>query len=298
MLAQSLTSEQDEEVQKEFEGLEQQLLQKEADQLPAAPTVSFFCAFPSLPACCGAHGFASLQRLLAASHCLARLWEGSDVQQRVCPCPFEHQLLHEGAGKLPTATLACHNQLPGRAIDVHRPADVYRLPIAAIRPCGWHRDMQHPCLQQCVQVDYLLLVLSLERPQGSQLSAICQGLNAAPYCPAAQGGGSHHSRGRDRPSACTAAAHKRTNCDCRTSQLAVQPIFSTPFCTIDKQRALPNASYIQISCTPLAQVLHENVGQTHADQGLMRLLSHFHADCLSTVSTAFVRSALSFFLAA
>ena len=30
----------------------------------------------------------------------------------------------------------------------------------------------------------------------------------------------------------------------------------------------------------------------------MRLVSHYFADCLSTVSTAFVRSALSFFLAA
>ncbi len=43
VLAQSLTGEQDAEVQKEFEGLEQQLLQKEADQLPAAPTVRSSC---------------------------------------------------------------------------------------------------------------------------------------------------------------------------------------------------------------------------------------------------------------
>ena len=50
VLAQSLTSEQDEEVQKEFEGLEQQLLQKEADQLPAAPTVCTFCGFPAVHA--------------------------------------------------------------------------------------------------------------------------------------------------------------------------------------------------------------------------------------------------------
>ena len=89
MLAQSLTSQQDEEVQKEFEGLEQQLLQKEADQLPAAPTVRSFCGVPSLPACCCASGFATLQCLSAASHSLARL-------HRVCPCPLEQQLLHVG----------------------------------------------------------------------------------------------------------------------------------------------------------------------------------------------------------
>ena len=112
MLAQSLTSEQDEEVQKEFEGLEQQLLQKEADQLPAAPTVRSFCADASWPACCCARSFALLQYLLAASHCLAGLWEGSDAQ-RVCLCPLEQQLMHLGVGKLPTATMACHNQRLG-----------------------------------------------------------------------------------------------------------------------------------------------------------------------------------------
>ena len=101
VLAQSLTTAQDEEVQKVFEGLEQQLLQKEADQLPAAPTVRSFCTGPSLPACCGVRSVASLQCLLAASHCLAKPWEGSDAQH-VRPGPLEQQLLHTGAGKLPT----------------------------------------------------------------------------------------------------------------------------------------------------------------------------------------------------
>ena len=76
VLAQSLTSEQDEEVQREFEGLEQQLQQTEADQLPAAPTVRSPRALPSLPACCGACGSAPLQCLWAALQCLAPLWAG------------------------------------------------------------------------------------------------------------------------------------------------------------------------------------------------------------------------------
>ena len=145
MLAQSLTSEQDEEVQKEFQGLEQQLLQKEADQLPAAPTVCTFCGFPAVP-----RSFASLQCLLAASHCLARLWEGSDAQ-RVCPCPLEHQLLHKGAGKLPTSTMACPNQLLGRAISVSRLAGVHRIPCTAMHDllCGTRTCSISACSSVC-----------------------------------------------------------------------------------------------------------------------------------------------------